>query len=205
VFGLRGRIRAVRPGVSSTLDHVEVAELVRLAVARDQAAWNELVRRYAPVVWRVTAAHRLSRQDAKDVSQNTWFALAERLPAMREPGRVAAWLATTARRECLRLHAMRQHERGREWFDVEETATDRCPEPHALRNARDRLLWQAFDALSERCRRLLGLIAHAPELTYAQVAQLLRVNTGGIGASRNRCLHELRRQLAVLGVEGTAG
>jgi RNA polymerase sigma factor (sigma-70 family) len=191
--------------VSNSFDHVEVVELVRLAVARDQAAWNELVRRFAPVVWRVTAAHRLSRADAKDVSQNTWFALAEQLAGMREPEKVAGWLATTARRECLRVGAVRERERGREWFDVEETATDRCPEPNALRNTRDRLLWQAFDALSERCRRLLGLIAHAPELSYAQVAQLLRVPAGGIGPSRNRCLHELRRQLAIRGVEGATG
>lgn len=190
------------------LDQLEAAELVRLARSGDQDAWYELVRRYAPVVWRVARAHRLDPADAADVSQNTWIALAEHLSAIREPDRVAAWLASTARRQSLRLLAARRREAYPEWWPdaVEDPDPDRWPEPHTLRTARDRLLWRAFTALPERCRQLLGLLAHAPELSYAQLAHVLGLKTGSIGPSRGRCLHELRRKLAILGVrEGAAG
>jgi RNA polymerase sigma factor (sigma-70 family) len=186
----------------SSLDQLDVAELVRRAGARDQDAWHELVRRYAPLVWRVALSFRLDHADAKDVSQNTWFALAERLGGLREPERLAGWLATTARREALRTRELRRRELRPGWWPdgVEEAAADLCPEACALRTVRDQLLWRAFAALSENCRRLLGLIAHAPDLSYAQLAQLLGVKAGAIGSSRNRCLHALRRKLSVLGL-----
>lgn len=183
-------------------DHLDTAELVHLARGRDQDAWNELVRRYAGLVWRVATAHRLDPADAKDVSQNTWFALAERLPRLRDPERLAGWLATTARRECQRLITVRRREIPTgTWPDsLEDPDFAHWPEPRTLRGARDRLLWQAFGALPERCRQLLALWVHSPELSYAQLGRALGMPTGSLGPTRGRCLHHLRRQLAVLGV-----
>ncbi len=82
---------------------LSVTELVRLAADADQAAWRELVRRYRTLVWAVAREHRLDASDAADVSQATWLTLAEQLPRLREPERLAGWLATTARRESLRI------------------------------------------------------------------------------------------------------
>lgn len=75
------------------------------------------------------------------------------------------------------------------------------PESRALRSARDRLLWRAFAGLPDRCQRLLGLLAHAPELSYAQLAGAVGLKAGSVGPARGRCLHELRRHLAGLGLE----
>ena len=183
-------------------------DLLYLAHARDQSAWTELVRRYAPLVWRVAMSHRLDPADASDVSQHTWIVLAERLDRIRDPDRLPGWLATTARREALRIAKSRSREvQSACFFDaIPETAVDRCPEPHALHRARDRLLWRAFAALPDRCQRLLGLLAHAPGLSYARLAHALGMKLGSVGPSRGRCLHELRRKLAVLGLtEGAAG
>jgi RNA polymerase sigma factor (sigma-70 family) len=190
------------------LERLDTVELVTLARARDRDAWHELVRRYAPLVWRVAQSFRLDHADAKDVSQNTWFALAERLGGLREPARLAAWLTTVARREALRMRELRRREVRPDWWPegVEVVTTDRCPEACALRTVRDQLLWRAFAALPENCRRLLGLVAHAPELSYGQVAQLLGMKSSAVGSSRNRCLHALRRKLSALGLgEGATG
>jgi RNA polymerase sigma factor (sigma-70 family) len=160
------------------------------------------------VVWRVARAHRLNPADAADASQNTWIALAEHLASLRDPDRIAAWLAATARRKALRLLASRRREAHPAWWPdaIEDPHSQHWPEPHTLRATRDRLLWRAFAALPGRCRQLLGLLAHAPELSYAQLGSVLGIKIGSIGPSRGRCLHELRRQLAALGVrEGAAG
>jgi RNA polymerase sigma factor (sigma-70 family) len=189
-------------------DELDTAELVALARNRDQDAWNEIVRRYAGLVWRVTTAHRLDPADAKDVSQNTWFALAEKLPRLRDPERLAGWLATTARRECQRLITVRRREVPTgTWPDsLEDPDYAHWPEPQTLRGSRDRLLWQAFGALPERCRQLLALWVHAPGLSYAELGRALGMPTGSLGPTRGRCLHHLRRQLAVLGLaEGEVG
>jgi len=161
----------------------------------DRDAWHELVARHAALVWAVTRAHRLAGADAADASQNTWIALAEHLPRLRNPDRVAGWLATTARRECLRI--VLQGRREVPLPDVEPPGASQ--EPALLRTVRDRLLWQAFDALPHRCRQLLGLLAHAPELTYVQLSRALGIKVNSIGRTRRRCLDELRRTLVNLG------
>lgn len=189
-------------------EQLEPAELVRLAGARDQAAWRELVRRYAPLVWRVARSHRLDAADAGDVCQNTWLTLADRLGRIQDPERIAGWLATTARREALRVIRSRRREVDPSCLIefLADTAVDRCPESRVLRTVRDRLLWRAFALLPERCQRLLAILSHAPGTSYEQVAAALGIKPGSIGQSRGRCLAELRRRLAVVGVtEGAAG
>jgi RNA polymerase sigma factor (sigma-70 family) len=182
--------------------HCEIAEVVARAREGDQQAWSELVRRYAALVWAVAREHRLSRADAADASQNTWIALAENLGSLREPKRIAGWLATTARRECLRIHAAHRRELPAEWLDEPVPG----PEPTVLRAARDQVLWQAVAALSESCRRLLRLYAHAPELTYADLCAAVGLAEGSIGPTKGRCLKQLRRKLAILDVrEESAG
>lgn len=184
-----------------TEDGEGAAELVCRAAAGDQRAWREIVRRYAPLVWRVARMHRLGDADAADVSQGTWVALAEHLDGLRRPERLAAWLGTTARRESLRVLAGAGRERPVPWPEPPGEA-DAWPERVVLREARDAALWQAFGTLPERCRRLLGLLAHAPELTYAQLGRALGMGTGSVGPTRGRCLRTLRVRLSAADEHG---
>jgi RNA polymerase sigma factor (sigma-70 family) len=173
------------------------SELITRAAAGAEDAWHELVRRHAPVVWAVARTHRLDGADAADVSQNTWMALAEHLPRIRKPERVPAWLATTARRECLRVLTRGRREQPRE--DLEVPGTD--PEPRILLTVRDRLLWQAFSSLPVRCREMLGLLAHAPALSYVQLSRALGLRMTSIGRTRARCLDQLRHQVKSLNAD----
>jgi DNA-directed RNA polymerase specialized sigma24 family protein len=107
---------------------------------------------------------------------------------------VAGWLATTARRECLRILLQ-----GRREVPLDEIEIGTYEEPEYFRNVRDKLLWQAFGELPARCRQLLGLLAHAPELTYVQLSRALGIKVNSIGQTRGRCLDTLRRKLLLLG------
>ena len=180
-----------------------------LAGARggDTGAWDALVARHAGRVWAVARAYRLSRTDAEDASQVTWLRLVTHLDTIREPDRVGAWLATTARNECLRLlrKAGRQvpvaEEEDLEPLDVEP------PEPDAglLRGERDASLWSALARLSERCQRLLRVLMADPEPTYQEVSAALDMPIGSIGPSRARCLAQLRARLGIsAGTEGSS-
>lgn len=170
--------------------------LVRNAKTGDETAWQALVSRYAPLVWAVTRAHRLRGADAADAAQNTWTALAEHLSALRRPDRLPGWLTTTARRECLRI--LLQGRRELPLDGVDPPGRER-PDATVLEADRDRLLWAAFAELPTRCRKLLGLLAHAPELTYVQVSRALGLQVGSIGRTRGRCVAELRHRLVALG------
>lgn len=176
----------------------DVGTLVRRAADGDQAAWHELVRRYASVVWSVAREHRLATCDAADVSQATWLNLAEHLTRLRDPDRLAGWLATTARRESLRILAVRRREAPLEWA-ADQSIMD-GPEAGVVTGDRDGVLWRCLHGLPERCRSLLRLIAHAPDLTYAQAARAVGVRAGSVGPLRSRCLAVLRQRLVAAGV-----
>jgi RNA polymerase sigma factor (sigma-70 family) len=177
---------------------VAAPELVRRAADADPAAWQELVRRYSSVVWSVAREYRLTTCDAADVSQATWLTLAEHLGRLRAPDRLAGWLATTARREALRILAVRRREAPLEW--AEGSSIVDGPDVAVVSGDAEGVLWRCLHGMPDRCRALLRLIAHAPDLTYAQAARCLGIRAGSVGPMRSRCLAVLRQRLAGEGV-----
>ena len=84
-------------------DDPHVVALVTRASGGDHDAWNELVDRYAALVYTICTRYRLSNHDTEDVGQNVWLLLAEQLGTLREPAALPGWLATTTARECVRV------------------------------------------------------------------------------------------------------
>ena len=179
------------------MDKSEVADTVRRAADGDRGAWEAIVEDFSGLLWSVCRGYRLEQSDAAEVVQTTWLRLLENIDGIREPERLGGWLATTARREALRLHRLH----GRELTTDDETRFDQGPldavlDPAlaALLDDRDRRLWRAFGGLPERCRRLLRLlVVVAP--SYAEVAETMDMPIGSIGPTRARCLQRLRRLL----------
>jgi DNA-directed RNA polymerase specialized sigma24 family protein len=94
--------------------------LVRAAAGGDSHAWKQLVERFADLVWSICRSYRLTDQDAADAVQLTWLHLLEHLDRIRDPQRLAGWLATTCRRECQALLR-----RSRSSVSVEQEYLDR--------------------------------------------------------------------------------
>ena len=185
------------------MDNPPLAELVVRAGRGDQQAWRFLVERYANLVWSVARSHRLEHADAADVCQTTWLRLAEHLHTLRDPSRLPGWLATTARRESLRVIAGRRRETPGELPDEPDPDPGVGPETTVLTEDRDKRLWAAFASLSERCQKLLRVLSSTPELSYAEVGSVLGVPIGSIGPTRGRCLEALRRRLTAADFTGS--
>jgi RNA polymerase sigma factor (sigma-70 family) len=169
------------------------SELIVRAGCGDAAAWHEIVRRYVRLVWAVPRSHRLGPEDAADVCQATWLALAENLSRIRRPERLGAWLVTTTRRETLAVLRLRGREAPLELWEASFADDGPTPEEAAL--ARDAGLWRAYSTLTDRCREILRLAAFAPELSFTQVAEAVGIPVNSLGATRGRCLTQLRRRL----------
>lgn len=177
----------------------DAAALVQRVRAGDERAWDALVDAYVGLVWSITRAHRLSAGDAADVSQTTWLRLVENLDRLDDPSRVGAWLATTARRECLRILRLS----GRQVLVEDEADLERGGDHQAV--PVDALLLQAEEAeavraafvrLPERCQELLALLMADPPPSYADVSAALQLPIGSIGPTRGRCLEKLRLLMA---------
>lgn len=173
------------------------ADLVASASTGDQSAWDALVGRYGSRVWAVARAHRLSTADAEDVFQVTFLRLVTHIGTIRDPSRVGAWLATTARHECLRI--LRRTGRSVPAGDdpVLDAADPLLPpiDRKLLADERQVALWEALSRLSASCQRLLRVLMADPEPTYEEVSRALDMPIGSIGPTRGRCLKQLRREL----------
>lgn len=171
----------------------DVGALVRRAGGGDPTAWDGLVERFAGLVWGVARGIGLSPADAADVSQTTWLRLAEHLDRLREPERVGAWLATTARHEALRTSRQAQRQVLLDTSDLAVADEAPAADHHVLDEERDAALWRAFDALPPPCKGLLRVLIAEPTPSYAEVSAALGMPVGSIGPTRGRCLKQLRR------------
>jgi RNA polymerase sigma factor (sigma-70 family) len=171
---------------------VGVAGMVRDAAAGDAAAWNRLMDQYGRLIWAITRDFNLVDSDASDVVQTTWLRLVEHIDELQQPERVGAWLATTARNECLRTIAARKRivpvgEPDR----LEDMGGYEQPVDEALLAAeRAQRVRAALRLLPPRWQRLMELIM--AEQPYAVIADRLSVPVGSIGPTRGRCLDRLR-------------
>lgn len=182
-----------------------MAELVAAAQRGDDSAWRALVARYLDLVWAIARGHSLDHCDAADVTQTTWMRLHEQLPRLTEPSRVGAWLATTARRESLKVARERRRQvpvlLTERYGERELWALAAPPADESIRGAdseRDRMLWQAFGELTPSCQALLRALTADPPPRYSELSAALGMPIGSIGPTRARCLDRLRANLLSL-------
>jgi RNA polymerase sigma factor (sigma-70 family) len=177
-----------------------VALLVARAADGDQAAWNALIDEFGGVVWATTRAHRLSDADAADVFQTTWMRLVENLGGIRDPTRLGAWLATTARHESLSVirRALRMIPRSDDLPDLPSDDPHAAERLSAEQNAIDVRI--ALERLGLRDRALLRMLAADPTPSYAEIGAALGIAIGSIGPMRARALTRLRREAVCVGL-----
>jgi RNA polymerase sigma factor (sigma-70 family) len=175
----------------------QVAGWVHAAARGDSEAWLALVDCFSGLVWSVTRAFRLSREDAADVSQTTWLRAAEHIHRLRKPESFGGWLATTVRRECLVM--LRQHHRQVAVPDLEPESPDRgdgcLPDAALLVREEQDALWRAFCSLPPVSQLLLRLLFADPPLSYQEIGAATGMPVGSIGPSRGRCLARLRAEM----------
>lgn len=196
---------ADKPGGSEQAAGVldEVAALVRAAAGGDRLAWDRLVDRFAGTVWAVARGYRLGRSDAADVSQTTWLRLVENLDRIQQPDRVGAWLATTARRESLRVLRLsgRQVPSGDDMEILPDSGGPVSYEHNLVVTQRAALVAGLVDQLPPRSAQLLRMLSADPPISYKEISQTLRMPVGSIGPTRARALERLKRLALQAGLD----
>ncbi len=182
--------------------HIElmVTDLVTRARDGQKQAWDALVERYAPLIWSICRSHRLDGADADDVGQSVWLRLVDQLDKIRDPAALPGWLATTARRECLRVLCATQGPRGTMYaLDVETLPDERAgrADQGLLAAERHAALREAFDQLPPNGKQLISLLIADPPLPYADISARLGIPVGSIGPNRSRYLDKMRRHPAI--------
>ena len=188
----------------------ELAQLVARCQAGDGAAWTALVRRFQRLVYAIVCRMGLDEHTAADVFQVVFERLQKHLPRIQEPGRLQAWIVTTAKREALlqRQRARRLVSMTGDDIDAgggagqapEWDLADDAPSPDQELSQLQQLdrLRVALDHLEPRCRQMIEMLfADEDErMPYDEIARRLGMPVGSLGPTRQRCLERLRKLMA---------
>ena len=181
--------------------------LLAACLRGDQLAWNELIDRYAALIYSIPLKYGLGEPDAADVFQSVCITLLEKLGSIRTPQGLAAWIITTTRRQCLAVARQRRREQlhsmpaGLAAEDIGPIDPDLLPDEELLSLERQHLVRHAVERLPETCRRLINaLFSDDPQpSSYLRLADGLGLPMNSLGPTRARCLEKLRRILVAAG------
>jgi RNA polymerase sigma factor (sigma-70 family) len=178
-------------------------ELLARAAEGDQESWNALVDRFSQMVWSIARGFMLDEATAKDVTQTVWLRLVENVDRIKDPERLPGWLATTCRREALRVKGARERMVPTD-FEFDVAAESPSLDAMLVEDEEAREVLAAFGALNEECQQLLRLLCTDPPLSYEEIAEIVARPIGSLGPTRSRCLERLKTAMSgrISGADG---
>jgi RNA polymerase sigma factor (sigma-70 family) len=169
----------------------------------DESSWQALVDRYQRLIYAIPRRAGLNEDDAREVFQEVFVTLFQKMNEINEPDRLHAWLVTTARRKTWRLlskervrHStkMGDEDGGDEVLAVVDNSP--LPDETIVRLEEQHRIRTALGNLDPRCRQLLTMLYYQAEpLPYSAIASALGTPEGSIGPTRARCLKKLLKLL----------
>jgi RNA polymerase sigma factor (sigma-70 family) len=171
----------------------------------ERSAFDDLVEVATPLMWRTARGAGLDQATGEDVVQTVWMSLLRSAESVRDPRTVVKWLLTATKRESWKVsqRARQDRQRAAGFFGVDDeemldlpVPAESAPDEIVFADHRQRTLWGHVQALSPRCRQLIGVIAFADRPDYSSLAESLGMPVGSIGPTRGRCLAKLRDELS---------
>jgi len=178
---------------------VDVGTLMERCRRGDALAWEVLVRTYQSSVVAVTRHYLRDPEEARDVAQDVFIRLYERLDSFSGGDTFRAWLLRMARNASIdRLRRLKARPPVSD-VSLEDAmlAGDDDPERNAAENARGRLVRRAVAQLGDKHREVL-LLKEIQGLKLEEVAEVLGLPVGTVKSRSNRARLELAAALLKL-------
>lgn len=187
-------------------------QLISRCLRGDEAAWEEVYRRYYGRVKRVIGWKRwgFSPIEVEDGVQEVFLQLVRALPRFRGEASLATFLTRLARNRCIsHLRKKTALKRGREELgralDGPEDERPRAPavesgpgpEEAVMAEEEARQVAEALDRLSDDCQVILRL-RYYRQMSYKEICQALGLPLGTVCSRLKRCLARLHREMEVL-------
>lgn len=169
--------------------------LERFVHERDDAAFEELVRRHGPMVHGVCRRLLLHAEDVEDAFQATFMVLVRKADSIRKRDSAASWLYGVALRVARRARAALGRRREREQRAARPEAIHPDEAWHELRPVLD----GAVSLLPEKYR-VLVVLCYMEGKTYEEAARLLALAKGTVSTRLTQAREMLRRQLKRRGI-----
>lgn len=169
-------------------------DLVERFKKGEQAAFDEIVRRYSSKVLTICSYFLKDAHEACDVSQEVFIKIHRGLINFREEAKLSTWIHTIAINTC-------KNQMGffKRWFsrrsDIDEEALIKSPAPgpedDAIVRERERILKDEIQRLPEKFKEIV-ILKDIEERSYEEIGAMLEINQGTVKSR----LHRAREALA---------
>lgn len=202
IAGLEGTIsRRDSPAERGTTVPAEEVALVARARAGDQDAFGVLVRLHQRQVYNLALRMLHDSEEAYEATQEVFFAAWQGLAGFRGQARFATWLYRIAYNYCLRVSETRKRDLALRAELLAESAREQRPErrvslehaKHAEQELREAVR-SGIASLPAKYRAVL-VLRHLQDLTYEEMAQVMRVPIGTVKTQLFRARSLLKERL----------
>nr|HEV7953911.1 sigma-70 family RNA polymerase sigma factor [Candidatus Acidoferrales bacterium] len=177
--------------------------LVKECLAGNEEAWSALIDKYKALIYSIPVKYQMPPQEAADVFQAVCMELLSRLPGLREPKALPAWLIQVTHHQCFRWKRQQQRVvRSDSETGILEPEIPPIAESLIRQTQEEQILREAISELAPQCQKLVAaLFFESPARPYADIAAELGLAVGSIGFTRQKCIERLRKSLKKMGFE----
>ncbi len=180
------------------------AELIRKSLDGELAAFNTIVWRWQPAIYRFALRFLGDSEDARDVTQKIFIKVYKSLRSLHDPERFSAWIYRIAVNMC---KDERKRHRKHEFLPIENidknasrahapSAPDRnSPAERMHREDLQRLLNDALARLPEAQRTVI-IMKEFQELKFREIAEILGISENTVKSRMYYGLDALRKIFA---------
>lgn len=182
-------------------------EFIEKLKAGDAAAFDTLVTRYASDIFALLFRLTENREEAGDLTQETFLSALKAVKKFRGEADLKTWLFRIAINESRNRHRWWQRRRrdqtvsldapyGASETPLSETVSSgfNDPEQETLRRERERMLIKALNDLPDIFREAV-VLCDIEGFSYEEIAQTLEINIGTVKSRIARGREELRKKL----------
>lgn len=178
-------------------------DLVRSAQAGESPAFDELVRRYTNVVYRILYKILRHEEDSQDALQDTFVSAYRALPRFRQDARFSTWIYRIATNAALMKararktnlvsldHPSDDHEVGGVWDLPDWSAT---PDEEILTDETRRVMEDAIQALPPE-QRAAFVLHDVQDLSSAETAEAMGITVSAVNSRLHRARVFLRDRI----------
>ena len=178
-------------------------ELIARLQARDETAFEELIRLYEKKIYALCVRMCGNAEDAEEAAQDTFLALWRGIDRFRQESALSTWIYRLASNACIDLMRRRRKSEGSVSLDDEALfldAADPAPQPPQALEQREaqRLLQEGLMSLPAEYRSIL-LLREVEGLSYSEISETLELELGTVKSRISRGRTLLRNFLSVNG------
>ena len=178
-------------------------ELLARLQARDEPAFEELIRLYEKKIYALCVRMCGNAEDAEETAQDAFLALWRGIDRFRQESALSTWIYRLASYACIDLMRRRRKSEGGISLDDEALfldAADPAPQPPQALEQREaqRLLQEGLMSLPAEYRSIL-LLREVEGLSYSEISETLELELGTVKSRISRGRTLLRNLLSVSG------